>query len=73
MVRHLPPCVLCNRKYLVFVKKDLILDVPDYWPEVKTDLTKVIWSHATNSKSKLQQAFQGTIFLKPQNKLSFFI
>ena len=34
-------------------------DVTDYWPEVKHDLTKVIWSHATNSQNKLQKALEG--------------
>ena len=35
------------------------IDVVDYWPELENDLTKVIWSHATNSKDKLQQALNG--------------
>ena len=26
-----------------------IVEVADYWPEVRDDLSKVIWSHATNS------------------------
>jgi len=33
--------------------------VVDYWPELGNDLTKVIWSHATNSKEKLQDALDG--------------
>ena len=37
------------------------LDVTEYWPELKDDLTKVIWSHATNSKVKLQTALEGKI------------
>ena len=37
----------------------LFLDVTEYWPELKDDLTKVIWSHATNSEVKLQTAFEG--------------
>jgi hypothetical protein len=36
-----------------------ITDVPDYWPELDGDLTKVIWSHATNSIEKLEQALSG--------------
>ena len=40
-------------------EKSLILDVVDYWPELGNDLTKVIWSHATNSKEKLQDALDG--------------
>ena len=31
-------------------------DVIEYWPEVKDDLTLVTWSHATNSKQKLEEA-----------------
>ena len=42
-------------------KWTLFLDVAEYWPEVKDDLTKVIWSHATNSKVKLQTALEGKI------------
>ena len=34
-------------------------DVPDYWPDVSGDLTKVIWSHATNSQQKLEEAIIG--------------
>ena len=30
--------------------------VTDYWPEVADDLTRVSWSHATNSKALLDQA-----------------
>ena len=30
--------------------------VRDYWPEVADDLTRVSWSHATNSKALLDQA-----------------
>ena len=26
-----------------------IVEVGDYWPEVKEDLSQVVWSHATNS------------------------
>ena len=37
----------------------IFLDVTEYWPELKDDLTKVIWSHATNSKVKLQTALEG--------------
>lgn len=32
----------------------------DYWPELENDLTQVIWSHATNSREKLENALQGT-------------
>ena len=39
----------------------ILSDVTDYWPEVKQDLTKVIWSHATNSQNKLQKAFEGKL------------
>ena len=30
--------------------------VTDYWPEVADDLTRVSWSHATNSEALLDQA-----------------
>ena len=33
-------------------------DVIEYWPEVKDDLTLVTWSHATNSKQKLEEALR---------------
>ncbi|XP_018020188.1 protein FAM151B isoform X2 [Hyalella azteca] len=33
-----------------------IPDVDQYWPEVANDLSKVTWSHATNSKALLQEA-----------------
>ena len=39
----------------------MISDVIDYWPELENDLTKVIWSHATNSKEKLQNALEGKL------------
>ena len=26
-----------------------IVEVGDYWPEVREDLSQVVWSHATNS------------------------
>merc|ERR1719430_135815 len=29
-----------------------MVHVTDYWPEVAEDLTKVSWSHATNSRAK---------------------
>ena len=54
-------------KYFVQIKEKLpklitiLLDVTEYWPELKDDLTKVIWSHATNSKVKLQTALEGII------------
>ena len=41
------------------IVQTLFLDVTEYWPELKDDLTKVIWSHATNSKVKLQTALEG--------------
>ena len=34
-------------------------DVPEYWPELANDLTKVVWSHATNSQEKLKKALEG--------------
>jgi len=36
-----------------------IIDVPEYWPELANDLTKVVWSHATNSQEKLKKALEG--------------
>ena len=39
----------------------------DYWPELGNDLTKVIWSHATNSKEKLQNALDGKIKIFDKN------
>ena len=35
-----------------------IQDVTEYWPEVNDDLTLVTWSHATNSKQKLEDALK---------------
>ena len=49
-------------KLKIILKNNLYIfysDVTDYWPEVKQDLTKVIWSHATNSQNKLQKALEG--------------
>ena len=34
------------------------IEVTDYWPEVGDDLSKVTWSHATNSHDLLYQALQ---------------
>merc|ERR1711974_238467 len=31
-------------------------NVQDYWPNLDGDLTKVTWSHATNSQEKLAEA-----------------
>lgn len=39
-------------------RSTLIPDVIEYWPEVKDDLTLVTWSHATNSKQKLEDALR---------------
>ena len=50
-----------SRILTLYSLKSLILDVVDYWPELGNDLTKVIWSHATNSKEKLQNALDGKI------------
>ena len=38
-------------------------DVPEYWPELENDLTKVVWSHATNSQEKLKKALEGKSFV----------
>ncbi|TRY77246.1 hypothetical protein TCAL_05318, partial [Tigriopus californicus] len=32
--------------------------VIDFWPQVRNDLTRVTWSHATNSRKKLTRAIQ---------------
>ncbi len=31
----------------------------DYWPDVTADLSLVVWSHATNSRNKLEEALEG--------------
>jgi len=50
-----------------------IIDVTDYWPEVKQDLTKVIWSHATNSQNKLQKALEDeTMMIEADVNLGYF-
>merc|ERR1712165_117653 len=50
-----------------------IIDVTDYWPEVNQDLTKVIWSHATNSQDKLQKAFEDeTMMIEADVNLGYF-
>ena len=36
-----------------------IVEVADFWPEVRDDLTLVKWSHATNSKELLEEAIEG--------------
>ena len=36
-----------------------IPDVQEYWPDLDGDLTKVTWSHATNSQQKLAEALSG--------------
>merc|ERR1711934_710942 len=41
---------------LVFSSGGAMVRVTDYWPEVADDLTRVSWSHATNSKALLNQA-----------------
>lgn len=35
----------------------------DFWPDVKHDLTKVTWSHGTNSRQELSEAISGEICL----------
>jgi len=37
-----------------------IVDVTDYWPELNGDLTKVTWSHATNSQELLAKALSAS-------------
>ena len=37
-------------------------DVTEYWPEVKDDLSKVKWSHATNSEKELNDALTSKVF-----------
>ena len=37
--------------------------VTDYWPEVAEDLTRVLWSHATNSKVLLEQALNDSTMM----------
>ena len=41
---------------LAFNSGGAMVRVTDYWPEVANDLTRVSWSHATNSKALLDQA-----------------
>ena len=41
---------------LVVSSVSAMVHVTDYWPEVAEDLTKVSWSHATNSRAKLNKA-----------------
>lgn len=41
---------------LAFNSGGAMVRVTDYWPEVADDLTRVSWSHATNSKALLDQA-----------------
>ena len=36
-------------------------DVTEYWPEVKDDLSKVKWSHATNSQKELNDALTSKV------------
>lgn len=38
------------------IKNKSTPDVPDFFPEIKGDLSKVTWSHATNSIDKLNAA-----------------
>ena len=37
-------------------------DVTEYWPEVKDDLSKVKWSHATKSEKELNDALTSKVF-----------
>ena len=46
---------------LILCVLHFLLDVRDYWPDLNGDLTKVTWSHATNSQAKLAEALSGTI------------
>ena len=48
---------LCFENNIMFLF--ISLDVPEYWPELANDLTKVVWSHATNSREKLKKALEG--------------
>ena len=52
------------------------LDVIEYWPEVKDDLTLVTWSHATNSKQKLEDALRSknyTVIYNPATTIKIFL
>jgi len=55
MVRYL---VFILSVKIVVMKTDIIPDVTEYWPEVKDDLSKVKWSHATNNKTDLDDALR---------------
>ena len=37
--------------------------VTDYWPEVADDLTRVSWSHATNSQALVEQALNDSTMM----------
>lgn len=37
--------------------------VPDYFPEVRDDLSLVKWAHAVNSREKLQEALNGNLII----------
>jgi len=53
----MPNCQLIAILTLVFTSAGSgMVRVKDYWPEVADDLTRVSWSHATNSKDLLEQA-----------------
>jgi len=47
---------MCCNFCVVHLASAHIVDVTDYWPELNGDLTKVTWSHATNSQEKLAKA-----------------
>jgi len=47
----------------VIMSSDIIPDVTEYWPEVKDDLSKVKWSHATNSEKELNDALTNSTIM----------
>ena len=67
-------CQLISILALVFTSVGSMVRVKDYWPEVANDLTRVSWSHATNSKALLDQALadstmmiEADVSLGPEN------
>jgi len=67
-------CQLISILTLVFTSVGSMVRVKDYWPEVANDLTRVSWSHATNSKALLDQALadstmmiEADVSLGPEN------
>ena len=51
-----PTVILISVLALSLGKRVEFVSMEEYWPEVRGDLTRVTWAHATNSKEDVRRA-----------------